>query len=63
MTARIVQWGTGNVGKHALRAIVEYVVVATSSSASKEHSPMRQPPPNIVTTQSDSAQWSRYMRP
>jgi 4-hydroxy-tetrahydrodipicolinate reductase len=23
MTARIVQWGTGNVGKHALRAIVE----------------------------------------
>jgi 4-hydroxy-tetrahydrodipicolinate reductase len=23
MTARIIQWGTGNVGKHALRAIVE----------------------------------------
>ena len=23
MTSRIVQWGTGNVGKHALRAIVE----------------------------------------
>ena len=28
MTARIIQWGTGNVGKHALRAIVEELTQA-----------------------------------